>query len=106
MTYPASGSQNQWGYYTPASTYTYPSDGGVPPATGTLDPPQSPSGSVTGESATSNYATGETSTETFLADVLVVDRTQQGTPAISNVTSITASMGGINPNLVQVNRWQ
>jgi hypothetical protein len=72
MTYPASGSQNQWGFYTPASTYSYqpPTGTGVPPATGTLTPPQSSSGSVTGESATSNYLTGETSTENFVSEMI------------------------------------
>jgi hypothetical protein len=56
--------QNNWGPYFPQSTYEYPSDGGVPtpPAT----PPQSPSGSVTGESATDNFNLGQTSTQIAL----------------------------------------
>jgi hypothetical protein len=50
---------------------------------GQLDPPQSPSGSVTGQAATFNYAETITSTEEFLQAVLIVDKTQQGLPALN-----------------------
>jgi hypothetical protein len=34
------------------------------------------------------------------------DYAQEGTPAISNITSITASFGGIDPASIQVFRWE
>jgi hypothetical protein len=78
MTYPASGSQNQWGFYIPASTYEYSSDGGIPPATGALVPAQSPSGSVTNESATFNFAETITSTENYVSQITAARN--DGTP--------------------------
>jgi hypothetical protein len=105
MTYPSSGFQNQWGFYAPATTYAY-APAGTPPATGTLSPPQSPSGSVTNESANWNFVNDETSTQEFLSDVLSVENAQQGTAAISNVASISSSFGGISASNIQVFKWQ
>jgi hypothetical protein len=100
MTYPSSGFQNQWGFYVPQSTYEYPNSGGQPPATGQLDPPQSPSGSVTNESATFNFANEITSTQEFLQDVMEIDSAQQGPLAIANVASIT--IAGVPQAALQV----
>jgi hypothetical protein len=44
-----------------------------PPATGLLVPPQSPSGSVTGQSATWNYNNTETSTQNYTAGLNSTD---------------------------------
>jgi len=70
---------NSWGPYTTPSyddslpvyspTAT-PSEPGIPP--------QSPSGSVTGQAATWNYANDSTSTEEYLTNVIEVDSAQQG----------------------------
>jgi hypothetical protein len=78
--------QNNWGPYTPANTYEYPADGGQPTPLAT--PPQSPSGSVTNESATFNFAETITSTEQKLTNVLEVEDTQQGTPAQTSAPAI------------------
>jgi hypothetical protein len=103
MTYPATGSQNQWGYFTAQSTYSYPAPvgDGVAPSTGNLGPPQSPSGSVTGESATFNFAETITSTEEFLTNVIEVDSAQQGAPALNASSQVT--LAGVT-NLA-VNNW-
>jgi hypothetical protein len=71
---------NNWGPWQLASNLI----GGTPPPTGNLNPPQSPSGSVTGQSATWNFANTETSTRYFLDSVLNVDSAQQGTPALTH----------------------
>jgi hypothetical protein len=69
-------------------------------------PPQSPSGSVTGESATFNYAETITSTAQFLQNEQDVEiGAQQGTNASSNVAAISASISGVNPASVAVNNW-
>jgi hypothetical protein len=103
MTYPASGSQNQWGFYAPASTYEYPADGGTPPAPSILAPPQSPSGSVTGESANSNFTSGETSTETYLRAFGETEE-QQGSPTLNAPNPFGANLpGGV---MAQTFRWE
>lgn len=98
---------NNWGPYPPAtdggSAPVYPPTA-TPAPTGQLDPPQSPSGSVTGQSATFNYTNDITSTEEFLTSV-GVDSAQQGTSAISNVAQITSSFAGIAPAELMVNNF-
>lgn len=80
MTYPISATSNSWGPYAAASTLSYqePIGTGTPPPTSNLAPPQSPSGSVTGEAATWNYTNGETSTENYTS--AMVEAAQEGTP--------------------------
>jgi len=73
----------------------------TPPATDVLVPPQSPSGSVTGESATSNYLTGETSTQTRLSE-FGESETQQGSPAVN----APCSFNSLNPANFQTFRWE
>jgi hypothetical protein len=53
-----------------------------PPATGLLVPPQSPSGSVTGQSATYNYSVTETSTQIYTAALTSAARNQIGWSAV------------------------
>ena len=62
-------------YQPPLGTAT------VPP-TGSIAVPQSPSGSVTGESADFNFVETITSTEQELTSVLEVQSAQQGTPTL------------------------
>jgi hypothetical protein len=69
------------------------------------NPPQSPSGSVSGQSATWNYSNSETSTQYYLDAVLNVDAVQQGANAISNLLSITSSFAGIPAAQLQVNNF-
>jgi|ERR1700722_17869924 hypothetical protein len=106
MTFPSGAGtiQNQWGPALPTA------DGGnepiypptaTPPATDVLVPPQSPSGSVTGESATSNYLTGETSTQTRLSE-FGESETQQGSPAVN----APCSFNSLNPANFQTFRWE
>jgi len=73
MTYPLSVTIDNW---QPIGT-------GTPPPTGEIVVPQSPSGSVTGESAQFNYANDITSTSEFLTNVVAVESPQQGAPALS-----------------------
>ena len=94
---------NQWGPYTANTTTSpiYPPTAGVvAPATGTLTNLQSPSGSVTNQAATFNYAETETSTEEVLADVLQVQSPQQG------VAALTAPVTLAGVSHVQQNTWQ
>jgi hypothetical protein len=72
---------NQWGPYFPQASYSYPAPigSGVPTAPAT--PAQSPSGSVTNQSAPWNYTNSETSTQFYLDVTLNVDSAQQGQPA-------------------------
>lgn len=46
MTYPVSSSSNNYGPNVAASSFTYELSGGIPPATGLLVPPQSPTGAI------------------------------------------------------------
>lgn len=64
----------------------------TPPATGALVPPQSPSGSVTGQAATYNYTNTITSTERYVT--LLVTAMQDGV-AFNNQTPVTP---GTAPN--------
>ena len=75
---------NNMGPWQPASNLQYPDSGGTPPATGTLSPPQSPSGCVTSQSAAWNFANSETSTHYYLDTVLNVDSAQQGTVGLNS----------------------
>jgi hypothetical protein len=88
-----SGSNN-WGSYTINNGtdpvfpfYQAPIDSGTIPATGTLVVAQSPSGSVTNESATWNYANELTSTQNVLENVFVVNSGPEGLAAQSNTSS-------------------
>jgi hypothetical protein len=104
MTYPNSGFQNQWGFYTSASAYSYapPLGGGTPPAPGSIVVPQSPSGSVAGQSASFNFANTITSTQETLENVSKVDSAQQGTPALNAPNSFNS----LNPAIFQTFRWE
>jgi hypothetical protein len=90
---------NNWGPYTPATTYEYPADGGVP--TAPANPPQSPSGDISGESAAFNFNESETSTEEFLTDVLEVQSPQSGLPAQTSAPTIA----GVDPKAIAWNNW-
>jgi hypothetical protein len=105
MTLPGSPSNEWGGFYAGNATPVNLTFLGMipnPPATGSIAVPQSPSGSVTNESATSNYTTGETSTQEFLADVLAVDSAQQG----SNVTNSVCSFNSLNSANFQKFTWE
>jgi len=64
-------------------------------------PPQSPSGSVTNESATWNYNAGETSTHYYLDAVLNVDSAQQG----SSSSNVAITLAGVDPKQIAQNNW-
>lgn len=66
-------------------------------------PPQSPSGSVTGESAAFNYANDITSTEEFLTNVIEVDSAQQGTPALNATNQVV--LAGVAAIGLAINNW-
>ncbi|MGB7602293.1 MAG: hypothetical protein WBM24_18460 [Candidatus Sulfotelmatobacter sp.] len=68
MTYPVSSSSNNYGPNVAASSFTYELSGGIPPATGALAVPQSPSG-------TSVNSTGRTqsATQTKLSNQVVLN---------------------------------
>jgi hypothetical protein len=66
------------------SPYGSPTNWGTPPSTGSLTPPQAPSGSVTNQSATWNFTNSQTSTHYFLDTVLNVESPQQGTPTLTH----------------------
>jgi hypothetical protein len=94
---------NNWGPFSLASSLQYQNSGGTPPPTGNLNPPQSPSGSVTGQSATWNFANSETSTRYFLDSVLNVDSVQQGAPALTHVQIVAEqSVNVSSKNLVNL----
>jgi hypothetical protein len=130
MTYPANpAGTNQWG------GWALPTTGGTPPPTGQLAPPQSPSGSVTGEAGTWEFTNSELATTYYTSNLVsaahngtafgsgdepspglnVAETTpnppsgssyeQQGAVAISNLVSITASYAGIAPASIQVNNF-
>ena len=97
---------NQWGpFTTPASGDTTPTYAPTATPGKPATPPQSPSGSVTGQSATWNYNAGETSTRYYLDTVFNVYSAQQGVNAISNLLSITSSFAGIPAAQLQVNNF-
>lgn len=92
---------NNMGPWQLASNLQY---GGTPPPTGNLVPPQSPSGSVTGQSATWNFANGETSTHFFLDTVLNVESAQQGATVLNAPNSFAG--GPLPANAVNSYRWE
>src|SRR5438876_11173525 len=97
---------NSWGPFTTSAagditpSYAPTATPGKPST-----PPQSPSGSLTGQAATWNYNNSKTSTQYYLDVVLNVDSAQQGANAISNVLSITSSFAGIPAAQLQVNNF-
>jgi hypothetical protein len=99
MTYPAgdSSSVNQWGPTAPASDFVNPPAGVPAPSPAT---PQSPSGSVTGESATWNFANSETSTE----QALNVNSVPAGTPAMTPALTTPVVIAGCASTAQ--NAWQ
>ncbi len=130
MTYPANpAGTNQWG------GWSLPTTGGTPPPTGQLAPPQSPSGSVTGEASTWEFANGELAAQYFTSNLVSAAHNgvafgsgdepspglniaetlpaapsgasyeQQGATAISNVLAISESFAGLNPASVAVNNF-
>jgi|HubBroStandDraft_6_1064221.scaffolds.fasta_scaffold297353_1 hypothetical protein len=106
MTYPTGSGTitNQWGPALPTvnggDAPVYPPTA-TPSATGSLAPPQSPSGSVTGQSAPFNFAHTITSTQEFLTNV-ELDDAQQGTPAIN----APCSFNSLNAATFQTFRWE
>jgi hypothetical protein len=90
---------NQWGVY-----YITGAAGSGQVGNPSLQiPPQSPSGSVTNESATWNYNAGETSTQYYLDSVLNIDAVQQGTPALNAISQVV--LAGVAAGNLQVNNW-
>ena len=81
---------NQWGPW-----YSTASGGGSGSVNNPSlqNPPQSPSGSVTGQAATWNNANGETSTQYYLDAVLNVYAPQQGTP----ILTVAPVLAGLQP---------
>jgi hypothetical protein len=104
---PISGTNN-WGPYTTADStgaqypsYPAPEGTATPPPTGNLAPAQSPSGSVTNQSATWNFTNGETSTEEYVS--VLVAKTQQGSASVNAANPFA----GVLPQYgVQQFRWQ
>jgi hypothetical protein len=82
---------NNWGPYTPATTYEYPADGGVP--TAPANPPQSPSG--TSQTAPNR---GQLNTEGFLSGV-GENISQQGLP----VQTSQPHLAGVPDTAIQWN---
>jgi hypothetical protein len=104
MTYPSgSGTiSNNWG---PALPTANGGDAPVYPPTATPSPtastvaPQSPSGSVTNQAATWNFANTESSTRFYLDSILNVDSVQWGTPALTHsqiVADVTVNVSSKN----------
>jgi hypothetical protein len=102
MTYPSAGFSNNWGFYDPTVSYQPPLGSGVPPATGAITVPQSPSGAISSEAPPFQYSTGIMVTESFLTDVLGVDSDQEGLPALT----APVSLSGLAPVQIQQNSWQ
>jgi hypothetical protein len=99
---------NNWGPYTTADatgaqypSYPAPQGTATPPPTGNLAFPQSPSGSVTNQSATWNFTNGETSTQNYVSGL--VAKTQQGLPALNAPVVCT---GGVSAARQSSYRWQ
>jgi hypothetical protein len=92
-------SSNMWGPFYPQSQFEYPADGGQPTAPAT--PPQSPSGSVTGDSAEYNYVNEITSTENFLQNVMYVDVVEPATDALTSPVQIQ----GLASVAISQNAW-
>ena len=84
MTYPLDVTISPW---QPIGT-------GTPPPTGDLVVPQSPSGSVTGESAQFNFDQSITSTENVLQNVIAVESQQQGTATLPSAPTIAGVAAG------------
>jgi hypothetical protein len=106
MTYPNGSGviNNQWGPALPTANggdEPVYSPTATPAATGAITVPQSPSGSVTGQSAASNYASGETSTQTRLSE-FGESEPQQGTVALN----APYSFNGLNAAIFQTFRWE
>ncbi len=88
---------NQWGVY-----YITGAAGSGQVGNPSLQiPPQSPSGSVTNESATWNYANDLTSTEEYLTHILEVDSAQQGSPS----SNVAITLAGVDPKQIAQNNW-
>jgi len=94
---------NQWGPYTSASSdddLPEYSPSATPQPTGDLDPPQSPSGTISSEAPPFQFSTSQMVTESFLTDVLMVESDQQGAPALTNSTQQVIS--GVAATALQV----
>jgi hypothetical protein len=94
---------NQWGAYTANDgsaefpNYAVPEGTATPTPTGSLNPPQSPSGAIT-----TNTGRSETATETFLSQ-FGESEVQQGTAAINAANPFA----GVLPQYaVQQYRWE
>ena len=101
MTYPSSGLSNQWGFYDPTVSYQPPLGTGVPPATGTIAVPQSPSGAISSEAPPFQFSTSEMVTESFLTEVLMVESDQEGLPALTTPVQIQ----GLASVAISQNAW-
>ena len=97
---------NQWGPYTGASSFyeVYPVYSITPAPTGQLSVPQSPTGSVTNESAAFNFDNTITSTQETLENVLQLENAQQGTLALS--PSFAASQAATSTAVWGFVKWQ
>jgi hypothetical protein len=71
--------------------YPPPLGTAVPNTPSAPNPPQSPSGSVTGESAEFNYVETVTSTQNFLQNELQSESAQQGTPSLTSAPMIAGT---------------
>jgi hypothetical protein len=96
---------NQWGAYTANDNsaefpnYAVPEGTATPSPTGSLNPPESPSGAIT-----TNTGRNETATETYLSE-FGESEAQQGA-TVANATNTFSGGGGVNPLAVQVFRWE
>jgi hypothetical protein len=90
---------NNWGPYFPQSQFSYqpPVGTGTPPPTGDLDPAQSPSGSVTGQSSTWEFANSEMAVEYETTNLVAALQDQTADP--SPQTSVTPGTAPLGPSI-------
>jgi hypothetical protein len=84
---------------TTVPDYQPPIGTAVPNTPPAPNPPQSPSGSVTGESAAFNFAETVTSTQNFLQNNLQLESGQQGVPA----QTVQPQIAGVDPKAIAWN---
>jgi hypothetical protein len=77
--------------------YPPPLGTAVPNTPAAPNPPQSPSGSVTGESAIFNFDNSVTSTQNFLQNELQPESAQEGVPSLTS----TPVLAGVTPGALQ-----
>ncbi|HLX84849.1 MAG TPA: hypothetical protein VKR59_13180 [Terriglobales bacterium] len=93
---PISGTNNNGPYTGPANSDTFPTYAptATPPATGGLVPPQSPSGSVTNQASTSEYANSELAATNFTTQLQ--DAAQKG-DAFTNCPAVAPGVAPYGP---------